>query len=72
MQEWLLGLLLGGFLGIFDGPTAPLSVHETAPELPQIDLDSVIKGFIAGVLCGGDHAGLPVLTYGRDGGNAPA
>jgi len=25
MKKWLLGLLLGGFLGIFDGLTAPLS-----------------------------------------------
>ena len=49
----MLGLLLGGFLGIFDGLTALLSAPETAKaELGTIVIGSVIKGFLTGVLIG--------------------
>jgi len=53
VKKWLLGLLLGGVLGFFDGLTAPLSGGpDIIPELPGILIGSTIKGCIAGMLIG--------------------
>jgi hypothetical protein len=52
MNKPLLGLLLGGVLGIFDGLTALLSAPEVAPQIAGIVIGSTGKGLIAGVLIG--------------------
>jgi peptidoglycan/LPS O-acetylase OafA/YrhL len=55
MKKWLIGLLLGGFLGIFDG----LSSLVSAPSDPDVKagivmivVGSTFKGFVTGVLIG--------------------
>jgi hypothetical protein len=45
-------MLLGGFLGIFDGLSALLSAPEVAPAIVGIVIGSTIKGLITGVLIG--------------------
>ena len=52
MNKALFGLLLGGFLGIFDGLTALFSAPETRPAILGIVIGSTIKGLITGVLIG--------------------
>jgi len=52
MNKPLLGLLLGGFLGIFDGLSALLSAPETRPQIALIVVGSTIKGLITGALIG--------------------
>ena len=52
MNKPLLGLVLGGVLGIFDGLTALVSAPEVAPEIVGIVIGSTFKGVIAGVLIG--------------------
>ncbi|HET8646991.1 MAG TPA: hypothetical protein VFO85_15960 [Vicinamibacteria bacterium] len=52
MNKPLFGLLLGGFLGIFDGLTALVSAPEVAPEIVSIVFFSMIKGLVTGVLIG--------------------
>lgn len=52
MNKPVLGLLLGGILGIFDGLTALVSAPETAPYIVGIVIGSCVKGLIAGVLIG--------------------
>jgi len=52
MKKPVVGLLLGGVLGIFDGLTALLSAPEVAPEIVSIVIGSTFKGLIAGVLIG--------------------
>lgn len=51
MSKPLLGLLLGGVLGIFDGLTA-LFYPEVASQIMGIVIGSTIKGLIAGVCIG--------------------
>jgi hypothetical protein len=51
MNKALLGLVLGGVLGIFDGLTAWFT-PEARPQLLGIVIGSTIKGLIAGVLIG--------------------
>ena len=51
MNKALLGLLLGGFLGIFDGLTAWFTPAARA-QLIGIVIGSTVKGLIAGVLIG--------------------
>lgn len=51
MNKVILGMILGGVLGIFDGLTA-LFYPETAPLIVGIVIGSTIKGIIAGVLIG--------------------
>lgn len=51
MSKPLLGLLLGGILGIFDGLTA-LFTPEAAPGIIGIVIGSTVKGIIAGVAIG--------------------
>ena len=52
MNKPLYGLLLGGFLGIFDGLSALVSAPETAPGIVGIVVGSTFKGLVAGVLIG--------------------
>jgi len=52
MNKPVLGLLLGGALGIFDGMSALVSAPEVAPEIATIVIGSTFKGIIAGVLIG--------------------
>jgi hypothetical protein len=51
MNKALLGLLLGGFLGIFDGLTAWFTPAVRA-QLMGIVVGSTVKGLIAGILIG--------------------
>ncbi len=52
MKKPLLGLVLGGVLGVFDGLTAWVSAPELRPEIMGIVLGSTFKGLVAGVLIG--------------------
>lgn len=52
MNRPVFGLLLGGFLGIFDGLTALFSAPEVAPEIAGIVFFSTIKGIVTGLLIG--------------------
>jgi hypothetical protein len=52
MNKPVFGLLLGGFLGIFDGLSALVSAPETAPEIGTIVLGSTFKGLMAGLAIG--------------------
>jgi ABC-type Fe3+-siderophore transport system permease subunit len=52
MKKWLLGLLLGGALGVFDGLSAWVSTPEVRDQIMGIVIGSTIKGFIAGILIG--------------------
>ena len=52
MKKPLLGLLLGGVLGVFDGFTALLSAPEVAPDIVGIVIGSTMKGLLVGVLVG--------------------
>jgi len=51
MNKVVLGLVLGGILGVFDGLTAWF-YPEARAEIVQIVIGSTIKGLIAGVLIG--------------------
>jgi len=51
MNKIILGLILGGILGIFDGLTAWFT-PDARSELLGIVIGSTIKGLIAGVLIG--------------------
>jgi len=51
MNKTLLGLLLGGLLGIFDGLTAWFT-PAVREQLMGIVIGSTVKGLIAGVLIG--------------------
>ena len=52
MSKPLLGLVLGGILGVFDGLTALISAPEVAPQIVGIVIGSTFKGLLAGVLIG--------------------
>jgi hypothetical protein len=52
MNKPVFGLLLGGFLGIFDGLTALVSAPEVAPRIVGIVIGSTFKGLVTGVLIG--------------------
>ena len=51
MNKVVLGLLVGGLLGIFDGLTAWFT-PEVRAQLLGIVIGSTVKGLIAGVLIG--------------------
>jgi hypothetical protein len=51
MNKIVLGLLVGGFLGVFDGLTAWFTPDVRA-QLLGIVIGSTVKGLIAGVLIG--------------------
>ena len=52
MSKPVLGLILGGLLGIFDGLTALISAPEVAPQIVGIIIGSTFKGLVVGVLAG--------------------
>lgn len=52
MNKILLGLLLGGVLGVFDGLSALVSAPEVRPEIMTIVLGSMSKGLMAGIIIG--------------------
>lgn len=52
MNKPLLGTILGGILGIFDGLSALISEPSVAPEITGIVIGSTFKGLLAGVLIG--------------------
>jgi ABC-type enterobactin transport system permease subunit len=52
MKKPILGLLVGGALGIFDGLSAMFSAPEVAPEIAGIVIGSTFKGIIAGIAIG--------------------
>ena len=52
MNKPILGLLLGGFLGIFDGCSAWFSAPAVRPYILGIVIGSTLKGLLAGVLIG--------------------
>jgi hypothetical protein len=52
MNKIILGTLLGGILGIFDGLSALVSEPSVAPEITSIVIGSSFKGLVAGALIG--------------------
>ena len=52
MSKPVLGLMLGGILGIFDGFTALFSAPEVAPQIVGIVIGSTFKGVLVGALAG--------------------
>ena len=52
MNKVVLGMLIGGVLGVFDGLSAVVSAPETRPLIVGIVVGSTFKGIIAGVLIG--------------------
>ena len=52
MKKPLLGMVLGGVLGIFDGLTALASAPELRDQIMGIVAGSTIKGLVAGMLIG--------------------
>jgi hypothetical protein len=52
MNKPVLGLIIGGVLGAFDGLSALVSAPETAPQIAGIVAGSTVKGLIAGILIG--------------------
>ena len=52
MSKPVLGLLLGGVLGIFDGFSALISAPEVAPDILGIVIGSTFKGILAGAIIG--------------------
>jgi hypothetical protein len=47
MNKPLLGMLLGGVLGVFDGLSALISEPSVAPEIVGIVIGSTFKGLVA-------------------------
>jgi hypothetical protein len=60
MNKPVLGLVLGGVLGIFDGLTA-LLYPETRPMITGIVIGSTIKGLVAGVIIGAFARKVPSM-----------
>jgi hypothetical protein len=52
MSKPVIGLILGGILGIFDGLTALVSAPEVAPQIVGIVIGSTFKGLVVGALAG--------------------
>lgn len=52
MKKPVIGLILGGVLGIFDGLTALISAPEVAPQIVGIVIGSTLKGLVVGALTG--------------------
>jgi hypothetical protein len=52
MNKPVLGLVLGGALGVFDGLTALISAPELKPAIAGIVMGSVAKGLVAGLIIG--------------------
>ena len=52
MKKPVLGLILGGILGVFDGLSALISAPEVSPQIGTIVAGSTFKGLLAGALIG--------------------
>jgi hypothetical protein len=52
MKKPVLGVVVGGVLGIFDGLSALISAPEVAPMIMEIVIGSTFKGVIVGLLVG--------------------
>lgn len=52
MKKPVLGMLVGGVLGVFDGLTALISAPETAHMIVGIVIGSTIKGILVGLIVG--------------------
>ncbi|HEX6309488.1 MAG TPA: hypothetical protein VFZ69_14925 [Longimicrobiales bacterium] len=52
MNKAVLGMIIGGVLGIFDGLSALVSAPETRTMITGIVIGSTVKGIIAGLLIG--------------------
>jgi peptidoglycan/LPS O-acetylase OafA/YrhL len=64
VKKWLLGIVLGGLLGIFDGLSALVSAPETQPMILGIVIGSTFKGVIAGALIGWYAYRVPSMSKG--------
>ena len=52
MNKPLVGLVVGGIVGAFDGLTALVSAPEVAPEITMIVVGSTFKGVVVGLIAG--------------------
>jgi hypothetical protein len=52
MNKAVLGILVGGILGAFDGLSALFSAPEVAPEIMGIVIGSTFKGVVVGLIAG--------------------
>ena len=52
MNKPVLGMVIGGVLGVFDGLSSLISAPEVAPQIMTIVIGSTFKGIVAGVLIG--------------------
>ena len=52
MKKPVLGMIIGGVLGIFDGLSALISAPEVAPGIVTIVIGSTFKGVVAGLIVG--------------------
>ena len=52
MKKPVFAMLLGGFLGIFDGLSALISAPQEAPNIVGIVIGSTFKGVLAGAIIG--------------------
>ena len=52
MNKPVLGLVVGGVLGVFDGLSALISAPEVAPDIVGIVIGSTFKGLVVGLLVG--------------------
>ena len=52
MNKPLLGLILGGLIGLFDGSTAYFTAPELRAEVGGIIMGSAFKGLLAGIIIG--------------------
>lgn len=64
MKKWILGILLGGVLGIFDGLSAWVSAPEVRKDIVGIVIGSTFKGVIAGALIGWYAYRVPSMAKG--------
>lgn len=64
MNKPLIGLLLGGVLGVFDGLSALISEPSVAPEIVSIVIGSTMKGLMAGAIIGWFARRVPNMTLG--------
>lgn len=64
MSKPVLGLMLGGILGVFDGLSALVSAPEVAPDIVGIVIGSTFKGLVAGVLIGWFANRVPSVSKG--------
>jgi hypothetical protein len=64
MNKTLIGLLLGGILGVFDGLSALISEPSVAPEIVGIVIGSTMKGLVAGAIIGWFARRVPDMKLG--------